>query len=146
METKHSFCRVCPAFCAIEVDVDNGRVVDVRGDHADPMSRGYTCVKGRQLPHEINDRGRLRSSLVRTADGGFAPIPSEQAMDEVAQRLADTVAFTYLATAAPAHRALAGAALAPVLATGWALDRLCGKRGDTLDNLLVASKTAHDAS
>lgn len=91
MDTKHSFCRVCPAFCAIEVDVEDGRVVDVRGDEADPMSRGYTCVKGRQIPHEVNDPTRLRSSLVRTAEGGFAPISSAAAMDQIAQRLSDII-------------------------------------------------------
>ena len=71
MQTKRSFCRVCQAFCAIEVDVENGRVVEVRGDRTDPMSRGYTCAKGRQLPHEVNDPDRLRSSLVRTAAGAI---------------------------------------------------------------------------
>jgi anaerobic selenocysteine-containing dehydrogenase len=91
VETRHSFCRVCAAFCAIEVDVENGRVVEVRGDRTDPMSRGYTCAKGRQLPHEVNDPDRLRSSLVRTTDGRFAPISSEQAMDEIAARLSDII-------------------------------------------------------
>ncbi|MBP1685936.1 MAG: hypothetical protein H6Q33_2079 [Deltaproteobacteria bacterium] len=91
METRRSFCRVCPAFCAIEVDVEAGRVVDVRGDHADPMSRGYTCIKGRQIPFEINDPQRLHTSMVRTADGGFAPIASEAAMDQIAQRLSEII-------------------------------------------------------
>ncbi|MFN8544128.1 MAG: molybdopterin-dependent oxidoreductase [Candidatus Binatia bacterium] len=86
-----SFCRVCAAFCAIEVDVDAGRVVAVRGDRSDPMSRGYTCAKGRQLPFEVNDPARLHTSLVRSAAGTFAPITSERAMDEIAQRLADVI-------------------------------------------------------
>jgi anaerobic selenocysteine-containing dehydrogenase len=89
--TKRSFCRVCQAFCAIEVDVENGRVADVRGDRTDPMSRGYTCAKGRQLPHEVNDPDRLHSSLVRTTAGAFAPISSERAMDEIALRLSDII-------------------------------------------------------
>jgi len=91
MQTHKSFCRICQAFCAIEVDVDEGRVLEVRGDRSDPMSQGYTCVKGRQLPHEANDPGRLHTSLVRTGRGAFAHIASERAMDEIAQRLSDII-------------------------------------------------------
>jgi len=91
MKTRKSFCRVCPALCAIEVDVAQGRVVEVCGDRSDPMSRGYTCAKGRQLPYQINDPDRLRSSLVRTAPGAFEPIASERALDEIAARLADII-------------------------------------------------------
>jgi anaerobic selenocysteine-containing dehydrogenase len=91
MQTMKSFCRVCAALCAIEVDVENGRVVAVRGDRSDAMSRGYTCAKGRQLPYEINDPERLRGSLVRTAAGAFEPIPSERAMDGIAHRLSDII-------------------------------------------------------
>ncbi len=91
MQTKRWFCRLCAALCGIEVEVDSGRVVAVRGDRADPMSRGSTCAKGRQFPHEVNDPERLRSSLVRTATGGFAPISSERAMDEIALQLSDII-------------------------------------------------------
>lgn len=91
MQTTRSFCRICQAFCAVEVDVENGRVAAVRGDRSNPMSRGYTCIKGRQLPHEINDPGRLQASLARAANGRFTPIAREQALDEIAARLADII-------------------------------------------------------
>ena len=90
-ETKKSFCRLCPAFCAVQVEIDGGRVVAVRGDAADPMTGGYTCVKGRQLPDQMNDPARLRSSKQRSADGELQSISSEQAMDEIAARLSDIV-------------------------------------------------------
>jgi len=32
IETHKSFCRFCHAVCGIEVDVDDGRPVAVRGD------------------------------------------------------------------------------------------------------------------
>ena len=87
VETKKSFCRFCHAFCAIEVDVEDNRVVAVRGDNEDPIYGGYTCVKGRHLPDQHNHPDRLRSSLKRMPDGSFQPISSEQAMDEIAERL-----------------------------------------------------------
>jgi anaerobic selenocysteine-containing dehydrogenase len=87
-ETRTSFCRACYAGCAIEVELDEeGRAARVVGDRANPMYQGYTCVKGRALPTLHNRPERLLHSLKRCADGGFEPIPVEQAMDEIAVRL-----------------------------------------------------------
>ena len=47
METKKSFCRFCHASCGIEVDVEENRVLAVRGDPDNVVSQGYTCIKGR---------------------------------------------------------------------------------------------------
>ncbi len=87
METHQTFCRFCHAVCGIEVDVDDGRVVDVRGDKSHPISQGYLCVKGRELPDQHEHPARLRGARRRTATGAFEDVPSEQALDEVAARL-----------------------------------------------------------
>ena len=87
VETKKSFCRFCHAFCAIEVDVEENKVIEVRGDTSDPIYGGYTCIKGRHLPDQHNHPERLRTSLKRMPDGSFQPIPSEQALDEIAEKL-----------------------------------------------------------
>ena len=50
MQTKKSFCRFCHANCAIEVDIEDGRAVAIRGDTANALFGGYTCMKGRELP------------------------------------------------------------------------------------------------
>lgn len=84
--TRKSFCRFCHAYCAIEVDVEDGRAVAVRGDTDDPIYGGYTCIKGRQLPERHNGPTRIRESLVRRPDGGFEPIPTARALDEIAER------------------------------------------------------------
>jgi anaerobic selenocysteine-containing dehydrogenase len=96
-ETKTSYCRICSAFCAMHVDLEDGRLEDgrvtaVRGDPQDPVSGGYTCLKGRQLPHQIHGPERLRSSLVRRDGDGFEPIATERALDEIAARLEEIVA------------------------------------------------------
>jgi anaerobic selenocysteine-containing dehydrogenase len=94
IETKKSFCRMCHAFCAIDVDVDTelNQVVAVRGDAENPIFGGYTCIKGRQLPDQHNHPGRLRTSLKRMPDGSFQPISSEQALDEIAAKLQQIIA------------------------------------------------------
>jgi anaerobic selenocysteine-containing dehydrogenase len=110
--TKKSFCRLCPACCAIEVDVDDGHVLEVRGDRTNPMSHGYTCIKGRQLPFEIHSPARLRSCLKRQPSGELLPIASEDAMDAIATQLAQIIrqhgpraVATYSATAAYSNAA-----------------------------------------
>ena len=67
-ETKTSYCRICSAYCAMQVDVEDGRVTAVRGDPQDPVSGGYTCLKGRQLPHQIHGPERLRRSEEHTSE------------------------------------------------------------------------------
>jgi len=93
MRTTHtSFCRFCHAFCAIKVDVEDGRAVKVTGDLENPMYTGFTCAKGRALPEQHNHPDRLLHSQKRAADGTHRPIPAAQALDEVAARLTDLVA------------------------------------------------------
>jgi anaerobic selenocysteine-containing dehydrogenase len=92
MQTHKSYCRFCHALCGIEVDVENGRAVAVRGDREHPISRGFTCEKGRQLIAQHEHPGRIRSSLRRRADGGFEPIASARALDEIAERLTQLIA------------------------------------------------------
>ena len=93
MVTKRTFCRFCHAACPIEVDIDEGTqtVTAVRGDVADPLFGAYTCIKGRHLGDQHHNPERLRTSLKRRPDGGFDPIPTSQALDEIAARIAATL-------------------------------------------------------
>ncbi len=93
LTTHKTYCRICHAYCAMEADVDSdGRLVAVRGDTSDPVYGGYTCIKGRQMPDLTNHPERLRSSLKRTSSGDFEEIPTEQALDEIADRLKGLIA------------------------------------------------------
>lgn len=92
LERKKSYCRFCHVYCALEVETDQGRVVKVFPDPADPVYAGYTCLKGRELAAVHNHKDRLRSSLKRLPDGRYAEISSEQAMDEIAEKLTEIIA------------------------------------------------------
>lgn len=83
-----SICRSCTNRCAILVEVDDGSVVRVIGDAADPLYGGYTCVKGRAQPRQLSHPERLLQSMKRTADG-FVPIPVDTAVTEIARRLVE---------------------------------------------------------
>src|SRR3954453_23070013 len=59
VHTVRSYCRICTAIGGIVVDVAGDEVVRVRGDRDHPLSRGYTCPKGRALPAFHHHPGRL---------------------------------------------------------------------------------------
>ena len=61
IETRKSFCRFCHVFCGVEVDVEEGRVLAVRGDPDNAVSQGYTCQKGRAEVERIYHPDRLLS-------------------------------------------------------------------------------------
>jgi anaerobic selenocysteine-containing dehydrogenase len=88
LETRRTFCRICTASCGLTIDVESNAVVSVKGDREHPMSRGYTCVKGRQAGYQWNHPERVRGSLRRNG-GGFEAISSETALDEIAARLGE---------------------------------------------------------
>ena len=90
--THTTICRFCHAYCGIEVEIEDNRVLAVHGDPNHAVSQGFTCEKGRQLPAQHHDPARLRATLRRRSDGGFDELPSEQAMDEVAAKLQAIIA------------------------------------------------------
>ena len=85
--THKTFCRFCHAYCAIEVDVEDGKPIEVRGDVDDPVYGGYTCIKGRQLPEQYTTPARISKSLKRLPNGEFEEIDTDQAMDEIAEKV-----------------------------------------------------------
>lgn len=87
ISTHKTFCRFCHAYCAIEVDVEDGKPIQVRGDTSDPVYGGYTCIKGRQLPEQFATPKRIRETLKRDSSGAFQPIDVQQAMDEITDRV-----------------------------------------------------------
>jgi len=87
VETHKTFCRFCHANCAMLVDVEDGKVLEVRGDPDDPAYGGYTCMKGRELPDSHNAEHRLHHSLVRDANGEFQETPMDEALAHVASEL-----------------------------------------------------------
>ncbi len=82
-----SICRFCHAHCGILVEIAGGRPTRVTGDRDNPLYRGFSCAKGRQLGLLHDRPERLRHSVARGADGGFAPIEGGRALEEIAQRV-----------------------------------------------------------
>ena len=61
-----------PTLCGMLAEVEDGRVVTVRGDPENPDSRGFLCVRGRASREVIGNPGRLLRPLVRDRRTGAA--------------------------------------------------------------------------
>lgn len=79
-------CHLCEALCGIEVEHDGQRVLSIRGDEADVLSRGHICPKAAALKDLHEDPDRLRQPMRRRGDG-FVAISWDEALNEAATRL-----------------------------------------------------------
>lgn len=79
-------CNLCEAICGLRITVEDGRVIDLRGDPEDPLSRGAICPKAVALTDLHADPRRLRAPVRRTSSG-WEELPWDAAFDFVTERL-----------------------------------------------------------
>ena len=82
--THYRTCPFCEATCGLAVDVEDDRVVRVRGDKDDPFSAGFICPKGSTLGDLHHDPDRLRKPLVRR-DGELVEATWDEAFAAIAE-------------------------------------------------------------
>src|ERR1700688_1426941 len=88
MREVKSFCRICHAACGTTLTIDDeDHIVAIRGDKDNTLTNGYACFKGLQAPAAHHGSERLLRSLRRMPDGSYAPISSELALDEIAEKI-----------------------------------------------------------
>jgi anaerobic selenocysteine-containing dehydrogenase len=82
-------CPLCEATCGLALEVDAGAhtVTKVRGDADDVFSHGFLCPKGVSIKELHDDPDRVRTPLVKQADGSFAPASWDEAFAVIADRL-----------------------------------------------------------
>jgi nitrate reductase NapA len=78
-------CRFCGTGCHVEVGVQKGKVVAVRGDLQAEVNKGLLCVKGYHVGLALYGKDRLTQPMLRK-DGELVPISWDEAIDIVAQR------------------------------------------------------------
>jgi len=86
-----SICPYCAVGCGQLVYVENGRITDIEGDPDSPISQGCLCPKGAATFQLVTGSHRVQKVLYRKPYGTYwQPIPLEQAMDMVAERVKRT--------------------------------------------------------
>lgn len=81
-------CILCECNCGLEVQVEDRRLVKIRGDKQHPGSAGYTCEKPLRLEKYQNGPHRIDTPLRRRPDGSYEEIGWDTALNEIAAKLA----------------------------------------------------------
>jgi anaerobic selenocysteine-containing dehydrogenase len=85
----------CPDTCSLSVQVDDGRIVAVRGSDAVPYTAGVICNKvARDMGDFVHGPQRLLYPLRRIGpkgSGEFARISWDEALDEIHRRVSDVI-------------------------------------------------------
>jgi len=89
-----STCQGCTQWCAVQIFVQDGRAVRVRGNPASKTNHGYCCPRGHLIPQQVYDPDRVKGPMKRTnpqkgrgVDPRFVPISWDEALDTVAEKM-----------------------------------------------------------
>ena len=86
-------CRACIANCGAIATVKNGRVVSLRGNPEDPMSKGRLCAKGLSGIQALYHPNRNKYPMKRVGprgSGKWKRISWDEALDTIADKLMET--------------------------------------------------------
>ena len=90
-ETTRSTCPYCGVGCGVLAVPRADGGFDVVGDPEHPANRGRLCVKGTALGETLGLEGRLLQPE-RRGEREFVPVSWAQALDEIGDRMARTIA------------------------------------------------------
>ncbi|UTW69691.1 hypothetical protein KHA80_00875 [Anaerobacillus sp. HL2] len=81
MEKKEvkMICSYCGTGCGLVVEVENNKIVKVRGDKESAVNKGQTCIKGAFAYNYVHAETRLKSPLLRK-DGELQPVSWNEAI------------------------------------------------------------------
>ncbi len=97
-----SVCPYCAVGCGQLVHVKDERITDIEGDPDSPVSQGCLCPKGAATFQLVTGSHRTEEVLYRRPGGAaWEPIPLEQAMEMVAERVKRTRDETWEERGAP---------------------------------------------
>ena len=81
-------CPICEANCGLLVEADpvNKKLLGIRGDEQDPLSRGFLCAKGYAWTELHDDPNLIKTPLIKRA-GKFVAASWDEAFDLIGTRL-----------------------------------------------------------
>jgi anaerobic selenocysteine-containing dehydrogenase len=85
---KPAICGVCPGGCAVEVTLEDGRLVEVEPRQDAPY--GNLCIRGKHAPEIVYAPERLRHPLIRTGERGegrFREASWDEALDLAVRKM-----------------------------------------------------------
>ena len=85
-DTKRTHCKICTAQCGLLVEVEDNVITRVKGDPDHPLSKGYSCPKGRALGRLHHHPDAISNPLMRRGDE-LVETDWDSCLDDIAARL-----------------------------------------------------------
>ena len=87
-------CQGCTTWCPIEIFVQGGRAIKVRGNQNSKVNPGNCCPRGHLIPQQMYDPDRVKVPMKRTnpikgkgIDPKFVPITWDEALGTLADKM-----------------------------------------------------------
>ncbi len=90
MEIKRTICQICKCDCGVIAEVEDNRIIKVRGDPENPNNRGKLCIKGLNSYRTVYHPDRIRKPLLNTGERGdprWKEISWKKALDLMTEKL-----------------------------------------------------------
>jgi len=84
--SKKTYCRICTNQCGMVVDIEDDRIVRIRADREHPLSKGYSCPKGRAIGGIHHHPDAITRPMMRK-EGALVPVGWDEALDDIAAKL-----------------------------------------------------------
>jgi molybdopterin-containing oxidoreductase family iron-sulfur binding subunit len=84
-----SSCTECDQGCGVHVRTREGRAVKLEGNPDHPVNQGKLCSRGQAALQGLYNPGRIRTPMVRGANGQLAPIGWDDAIARLAAKLTE---------------------------------------------------------
>lgn len=97
IDSKPSVCPLdCADTCSLQISLQRGQVVSVRGNHDNPFTRGKLCAKvTHSLAAQVHGQERIQTPLKRIAAGvgpdAFEAINWDEALSTIHQRFSEII-------------------------------------------------------
>jgi predicted molibdopterin-dependent oxidoreductase YjgC len=88
LDTTETICGFCDVGCTLNIESNKGIVRRTSHLWERGMNRGYTCEAGKWGHEVIQGPDRLHHAWLRAEDGGTYELELDEALEEVAERLA----------------------------------------------------------
>ena len=86
IETKRTYCRICMVNCGLVLEIAGEQIIKVRGDRDHPLTRGYTCPKGRATGQVHHLPGAITRPMMRKNDE-LVEVSWDEALNDIATKL-----------------------------------------------------------
>jgi anaerobic selenocysteine-containing dehydrogenase len=86
----NTLCFECHSRCGVIIDVEDNRMVGIKGDKSHPFSHGFLCPKAKFCNELIYHPDRITTPLVRTGEKGsgeFEKVSWDHALSIIAEKM-----------------------------------------------------------